>query len=61
MVIFRSAELYPEDDTLDWDGKLEAAIDVCLINGKHINRRDIMNEPFVRSLAEELRKYLQVD
>jgi thioesterase domain-containing protein len=58
MVIFRSAEIYP-DPELGWDGLVEGGLETCDIPGKHENRRAIMNEPFVRSTAEQLRKYLK--
>lgn len=58
MIIFRSPDIYKDDPTLGWDGLLAGGIGICNIAGDHINRRDIMNEPFVQNLAKELEDYL---
>jgi thioesterase domain-containing protein len=57
MVILRSAEIYHEPH-LGWDKYVLGSIETRDIPGKHANRRQIMNEPFVRYTAEELQKYL---
>lgn len=57
MVIFRSPEIY-QDPSLGWADYVEGNIETCDIAGDHENRREIMNEPFVHLLAEELKTYI---
>lgn len=57
MVIFRSPEIYT-DPNLGWSDYVKGSIETCDIAGDHTNRREIMNEPFVHLLAEELSGYI---
>ncbi|MEJ7675696.1 MAG: thioesterase domain-containing protein [Chitinophagaceae bacterium] len=58
MIIFRSPLIYP-DPYLGWNGFVTGGIETCDIPGKHRNRREIMNEPFVQHTAKELNNYLE--
>ncbi len=58
MIIFRSPEIYL-DPYLGWDGLVTGGIETCDIPGKHINRREIINEPFVQYTAKKLKYYLE--
>jgi hypothetical protein len=57
MIIIRSPEVY-KDPHLGWAGLVSGGIETCDIPGKHANRREILNEPFVQLTAQELTKYL---
>jgi aspartate racemase len=56
MIIFRSPGIY-QDPHLGWSGLL-GGIETCDISGEHQYPRQIMIEPFVQLLAEELRNYV---
>ena len=58
MLIFRSPEIYL-DPTLGWDNFVSGGIETYDISGKHKNRREIMNEPFIQITAQKLNSYLQ--
>jgi thioesterase domain-containing protein/acyl carrier protein len=58
MVIFRSPQIYP-DPHLGWSHLVGGEIETYTIQGDHLNRRDIMNEPFVQFMAQELKKHLK--
>ncbi len=57
MIIFRSPGIYKEP-YLGWKGFVKGEIKSFDIPGPHESRRDIMNEPYVQFLAEELKKSL---
>jgi hypothetical protein len=57
MVIFRSPGIY-KDPGLGWNDLVMGGIETYDIPGKHANRRDIMNAPFVKRTAEELSSLL---
>jgi hypothetical protein len=57
MIIFRSSEIYP-DPYLGWGDYVTGKIETLDIPGDHPDRRAIMNEPSVKLLAQELKKYL---
>jgi hypothetical protein len=58
MIIFRSPGIY-SDPHLGWDGLVTGGIETCDIPGKHRNRREIMNEPFIQDTAERLKLILE--
>ena len=58
MVVFRSPDIYP-DPHLGWTSMVAGGITTFDIPGKHLNRREIMNEPFVQQLAAEVKKHLE--
>ena len=57
MIIFRSPEIYL-DPSLGWDSFVTGGIETYDISGKHKNRREIMNEPFIKTTAQKLDSYL---
>jgi hypothetical protein len=57
MVIFRSPGIFTDPD-LGWKNFVKGEIKTIDIRGTHKTRRDIMNEPFVQSLAKEIKKHL---
>ena len=57
MIIFRSPKIYV-DPCLGWEGLVTGCIETCDIPGEHKDRRQIMNEPFIKYTAEKLNKYL---
>jgi amino acid adenylation domain-containing protein len=57
MIIFRSPGIYKEP-YLGWKNFVKGEIKSFDIPGLHESRRDIMNEPYVQFLAEELKKSL---
>jgi amino acid adenylation domain-containing protein len=59
MTIFRSPGIY-QDPHLGWSGLVGGGIETCDISGEHQYPRQIMIEPFVELLAEELKNYLAV-
>ncbi|MEO5782430.1 MAG: amino acid adenylation domain-containing protein [Ginsengibacter sp.] len=59
MIILRSPKIYP-DPSLGWDGLVTGDIETCDISGEHKDRRQIMNEPFIKDTAEKLNNYLKV-
>jgi len=58
MVIFRSPGIYDKDAYLGWKYFVKGEIKTFDIPGEHKSRRDILNEPFVQSLAKELETFL---
>ncbi|MGI8581609.1 MAG: non-ribosomal peptide synthetase [Chitinophagaceae bacterium] len=58
MIIFRSPGIY-SDPHLGWDGLVTGGIETFDIPGKHRNRREIMNEPFIQDTAERLKLILE--
>ncbi|MDB4904133.1 MAG: non-ribosomal peptide synthase [Mucilaginibacter sp.] len=57
MIIFRSPGKY-KDQYLGWQSLVKGEIKTFDILGLHLNRKDIMNRPYVQFLAEELKKNL---
>ena len=58
MIIFRSPGIF-KNPQLRWTKLIAGGIKTHDLPGNHKNGRVIMYEPFVGSLAEELRKYLK--
>ena len=57
LVIFRSPKIF-KNPHLRWTKLVGGGIKTHDMPGNYKNRRFIMHEPFVQSLAEELKKYL---
>jgi hypothetical protein len=57
LVILRSPEIYPEPG-LGWESLVKGKIVTLDVSGDHKNRREIMNEPYVRETARLLSKFL---
>jgi hypothetical protein len=57
MIVFRSPKIF-EEPTLGWFNLLEGEIKTIDIPGEHPNRTYIMHDPFVKFLAEELKKVI---
>jgi aspartate racemase len=58
MIIFRSPRIFSTPH-LGWKTLVEGGIKTINIPGEHKGRRDIMNEPHVKSLAKELKVFLK--
>jgi len=58
MLIFRSPGLYEKDPYLGWKDFVKGEIKTFDVPGTHETRRDILNEPFVQSLAKQLKSFL---
>jgi hypothetical protein len=58
MIIFRSSGKY-KDQYLGWKSLVKGEIKTFDIPGLHLNRKDIMNRPYVQFLADELKKSLE--
>lgn len=59
MVIFRSPNIYP-DAHLGWSDFIDGEIITEDIQGHHLDRRQIMNEPFVQHTADKLTEYIEL-
>jgi len=57
MIIFRSPGIFT-DPSLGWNDFVKGEIKTIDIPGMHVHRREIMNEPFVETLSEELKNFL---
>ncbi|MBD0366359.1 MAG: hypothetical protein ICV53_09690 [Flavisolibacter sp.] len=57
MLIFRSPKIY-QDPHLGWSEFVRGGIGTIDIPGKHKIRREIMNEPYVRTTVERLKQFL---
>ena len=57
LIIFRSPRIF-RNPHLRWTKLIGGGIKTHDMPGKYKNRRFIMYEPYVKSLAEELRRYL---
>jgi thioesterase domain-containing protein/acyl carrier protein len=57
MIIIRSPAVY-QDPQLGWAALVTGGIETRDIPGKHANRREILNEPFVQLTVQELARYL---